>query len=292
MFWYKLILSAVFILIAGCNRENPSDEAEIKNNAKAYEAAYNNKDASTVASFWAENAVYVDSDSGKSITGRKSIGEYFKNIFDDESPKIDITIDRVILSGSDKAIEQGHVKFTYHDGTMDETAYQAENIKENGKWRLQKLREIEVGNATINYSHLEDLNWLVGNWKNTDENTDINLQFKWSKNNNYLFEHFTVNILDQEEMEGIQIIAWDPSQDRIRSWVFDSDGGIREGIWIKEGDNLIATMVSILPDGKKASSVDVYTKVNEQHFDFAMNSRDVNGEVLPDIGPVKFTKIK
>ena len=152
------------------------------------------------------------------------------------------------------------------------------------------MREVETRIGTSNYEHLKELNWLVGSWQDTDDNSDIDLKFRWSINKNYLIEQFTVKVLDRDEMEGLQVIGWDPNLKRVRSWVFDSDGGFREGTWSKEGDNWVASMASTLADGKKASSVDVYTKLDDSNFTFAMDSRDVDGELLPDIGPVNFKK--
>lgn len=300
MGWHKFILAIFSILITGCGNDKSSkntghsaDEAKIKSNAKAYEEAYNNGDAEKVASFWAENADYVVPDSGETIKGRKAIAAYFKDFFENEErPNIDVVVDAIIFKGSDKAIENGHVTFTYKNGYKDETAYRAENVKENGKWTLQNVHEVETGKATSNFEHLKDLNWLVGSWKDTDEDSDIDLNFKWDKDNNFLIEHFSVKILDRDELNGIQIIGWDPSQKKIRSWVFDSDGGFREGTWSKEEGNLIVPMISTLSDGKKASSIDVYTKIDDDNFSFSMHSRDVDGELLPDVGPVTFKKKK
>jgi uncharacterized protein (TIGR02246 family) len=297
---YRFVLTALSLLLAGCGQEKSSgssnhykDEAEIKGNAKAYEEAYNSRDAEKVSSFWSVNAVYVIPDNGETIQGRSAIGDYFKDLFNNkEPPNIDIVIDKIAFEGSDKAIENGHVKFTYKDGSEDETDYRAEDIKENGKWVLQSVREIETRKAISNYENLKDLNWLVGSWEDTDNNSEIDLNFKWSINKNFLIEKFTVKILDRNEMEGFQVIGWDPILKQVRSWVFDSDGGFREGTWSLEGDKWIASMVATLADGKKGSSVDIYTKIDDNNFSFDMDSRDIDGELLPDIGPVNFKKIK
>jgi uncharacterized protein (TIGR02246 family) len=298
MNWNKIVMAALSMLITGCGNEkssdpagNSKDQAEIKLKAKAYEEAFNSYDVEKLAAFWTSNAVYVAPDTGNKINGRSSILNYFKDFFaNGEQPKIHIIVDDVTFTGPNKAIENGHVKSTYKDGSEEVTAYQAEDVKENGKWLLQTVREVDIGSSPSNYQHLKDLDWLIGNWEDTDENSDINLNFKWDKNNNFLIEHFTVQILNRDEMEGIQIIGWDPDKKKIHSWVFDSDGGFREGTWSKKGDHWVAAMGSTLADGKKASSIDVYTKVDDNNFTFDMDARDVDGELLPDIGPVHFKK--
>ena len=135
---YTFVLAVLSMLIAGCGHEKSSentdhskDEAEIKSNAKAYEEAYNSHDAEKVASFWSTHAVYIVPNTSDTIQGRSAIADYFKNLFENkEQPSIDVIIDKIVFKGSDKAIESGHVKFTYKDGTEDETDYRAEDVKE------------------------------------------------------------------------------------------------------------------------------------------------------------------
>lgn len=294
------VLASISMLIYGCGREKPSeyvepysDREEIKNNSKGYEEAYNNHDAQKVASFWSSNAVYVVPDTGETLQGRSAIADFFKNLFENkDQPHIDVIIDNIIFKGPDKAIEYGHVKFSDKDGNQDETYYRAVDVKENGKWVLQTVREVETRTAPSNYEHLQDLNWLIGSWHETNEDSDIDLNFKWSLNKNLLIEHFTVKILDRDEMEGIQIIAWDPDQKSIRSWIFDSDGNFREGTWSKRGNKWIASMAARLADGTKGSSIDIYTKLDDNNFTFDMDARDIGGNILPDVGPVNFKKNK
>lgn len=294
----RIILPLLLMIVAGCGKEKSPEsrsrtreEAEIKNNAKAYEEAYNGKNAEKVASFWAENATYIIPDTGETLNGRSAIADFFKDLFEDEeSPKVQVFVDEVTFQGPDKAIEKGRVIFTDNEGQEDKTAYEAQNILEKGKWVLQSVREVEIGNAPASNKNIQELDWLIGSWTDSDEDSDIDLNFKWDANKNFIIERFAVKVLGKEEMEGIQIIGWDPVQQKIRSWVFDSDGGFREGIWLKQGDNWVSNMISTLSDGRKASSVDIYTKVDDHTFNFSMDARDVDGDVLPDIGPVKFTK--
>lgn len=300
MKWDKLVLAILSILMTSCGNEKSSestgrseDITEIKNNARAYVEVYNNHDAEKVGSFWAANAVYAIPDTKETINGRKAIVDYFKKLFEgDDLPKIEVIVDHIEFKGGDKAIENGHVTFIYPDGSEDESAYQAENVKESGKWLLQSVQEVETGVVQSNHEHLKELEWLVGSWVDTDEDSDITLNFEWGKNKNFLIEHFVVKVLDQDEMEGTQIIGWDPVQQKIRAWVFDSDGGFREGSWSYDGDSWVAMMATTLADGKKGSSLDIYTKVNEDTFAFSMDSRDIDGDVLPDVGPVTFKKKK
>ena len=42
-----------------------------------------------------------------------------------------------------------------------------------------------------------------------------------------------------DDLEGTQVIGWDPAAGTIRSWMFDSDGGFGEGTWSKKDNSWI-----------------------------------------------------
>ena len=65
-----------------------------------------------------------------------------------------------------------------------------------------------------------------------------------------------------DDLEGTQVIGWDPAAGTIRSWMFDSDGGFGEGIWTKNDNTWIVKFSQVLPDGRKASATNIYTLVD------------------------------
>lgn len=155
-----------------------------------------------------------------------------------------------------------------------------------------KVAESEIQPAPSHHEQLKELDWLVGNWIDQDQNDDIviNLTYKWDKNKNFLIQHFTSKVLNQEEIEGQQILGWDPSLEKIRGWIFDSDGGFGESIWAQQNDKWISRVNFTLSDGRKASAIHVYSKINPDTYTFVSESRDIDGEMLPNIGPFKIIK--
>lgn len=155
------------------------------------------------------------------------------------------------------------------------------------------ISETTQGDSNIS-SHFEDLKvlgWLAGDWKDDDKDLDITYSTEWSRNQNFLIQHFTAQMEeDADEVEGEQIIGWDPSENKVRSWVFDSDGGFGESTWSQDGDTWYSEMKFTLPDGKKASAIHVYKKLDDNSYTFASTNRDVDGSVLPDIGPFKIIR--
>ena len=87
-------------------------------------------------------------------------------------------------------------------------------------------------------------------------------------------------------MAGMQIIGWDPAAKQVRSWVFDSDGGFAEGRWTQKGGRWSITSTGTLPDGGKASSVNVITRVDDDQFKWKSLNRTAGGELLPNIDEV------
>lgn len=137
---------------------------------------------------------------------------------------------------------------------------------------------------------LRSLDWFQGNWVDRDSDGAVHVSFEWDDNHHFLIHTFTVKNQNQSAFQGREIIGWDPAQKEIRSWVFDSDGGFGEGSWSQEGTTWYVRMIYTMPDGKSASSVQVYTQVDPNSYTFASNNREVDGVMLPNRGPFKVVR--
>jgi hypothetical protein len=77
---------------------------------------------------------------------------------------------------------------------------------------------------------------------------------------------------------------------KIRSWVFDSEGGFCEGIWTREGNQWIVKMTGVTHDGKIASSTNITTRVSKDRMTWQQRDRIVGGEKTPDIAETPITR--
>lgn len=136
------------------------------------------------------------------------------------------------------------------------------------------------------HNKLKDLDWVIGNWKDQDENVTITFSNSWDKFRNFIISRFTMATYDVVAIEGMQIIGWNPNKQSLQSWIFDSDGGNGTGTWSKKADGWEVAINFTLSDGKKASATNIYTKVDNDHYRFASINRKVDGKALPDIEPV------
>lgn len=275
-------------LLAVGSARAADDEAAIRETVKAYVAAFNAGDAKALASYWAENCEFA-TPAGDLLQGREAVQEAFAEYFkENEAAKLEVTVDSVGVIGGSEAVEKGTSRVTRPDGTVSETAYAARYTKENGQWRLRMLREADK--APSHYEHLKPLEWLIGDWVDADGDSVIRTSCKWTKNNNFITRSFAVSTGDLVVLEGTQVIGWAPDKKVIRSWMFDSDGGTGVGIWTNDGDRWTNRTVRILPDGRKGSSVNVITRIDDNSFTWKSTSREVDGDLLPSVGPVTIVR--
>ena len=141
-------------------------------------------------------------------------------------------------------------------------------------------------------SPLEELDWMVGVWIDQGDDSTIVTECSWTKNRRFLKRSFKVKIDEEVTLEGDQFVGWDPIASRIRSWTFDSEGGIGEGRWIQDGNRWLVKASFVLADGARASALNVYTYVDDDTFRWQSTNREVAGELLPSIAEVTVVRQK
>ena len=127
---------------------------------------------------------------------------------------------------------------------------------------------------------MQDLAWLVGEWIDDSPDATVAATVTWTKNKSFLSYAFKASAPGMDDLEGTQVIGWDPAAGTIRSWMFDSDGGFGEGTWSKKGNTWIVKFSQVLPDGRKASATNIYTLVDAQHVHLEVD-RPEGGRRLP-----------
>ena len=93
-----------------------------------------------------------------------------------------------------------------------------------------------------------------------------------------------------EELEGLEIIGWDPNEKKIRSWIFDSDGGFGSGIWIKENANWKSNVNYTISNGKTASDTNIFSNITDKSYTYSTINRKEGDVTLPNIEPVTVLK--
>ncbi len=285
----------LFSLLTSCGMQSGSnqDEAAIRKKSESFVDAFNRHDSKALALLWAEDAEYLDPGTGNILKGREEIeGSYRSTFAERGDSRIEIQIDEIAFPKMGQAIETGTAIVTRPNEEPNRTAYKAYYEKQNGEWLLTQVREVNFDFPPTQYEHLKGLEWLVGEWVDKDQDTEITTKYEWDKYKNFLTQHFNVKIEGQLILEGKQVIAWDPVNERIRSWVFDSDGGFGEGNWRKDGKSWVVESSQTLADGRRASAINLYTPVSQNSYTWESTGREVGGELLPDIKPVTVKRVE
>ena len=183
---------------------------------------------------------------------------------------------------ADRATAKGFATFQRPGEENDEVLFTATYVKEIGAWKLLTVKEEESSVPLDTVAKLGELEWLIGDWVDQDENASVETTFRWAKDYAFINGTFRVTVGDQVDLEGTQVIGWDPVAKKIRSWIFDSKAGVGEGEWSREANRWTVNVKSVLGTGQKASSMNIYTYLDPNSFTWQSVSRAVDGELLPD----------
>ena len=289
-----LVVSCMSGYLTNASRaDQAEDEAAIRKSDVAYVEAYNKHDAKALAALWSPEAVYVDPETGEEAVGREEIEKEFAETFKGlKDAKLEVDAKSIKFLSPNVAVENGTARVVRPKEEPDESTYAALFVKRDGKWLLDRVKEDQppapLTPPPSNYEHLKDLEWMVGSWIDNDENnqTTIQTDCQWAKNKNFMTRSFAVVIGDQVNMAGMQIIGWDPTAKRIRSWIFDSDGGFAEGKWTHKENRWLIQQTGTLPDGGKSSAVNIMKQIDNDSFTWRSVQRSVNGDILPNVDEV------
>jgi uncharacterized protein (TIGR02246 family) len=283
-----VVFNFVWFLTSNCRADQAEDEASIRKSDEAYVTAYNNQDAKALAALWSPEAVYVDPETGEVSVGREEIEKEFADTFTAlKGAKLEVNVDSIRFLSPNVAVENGTARIISPNEEPDESTYSALFVKRDGQWLLDRVTEEEPPEpAPSSYEQLKELEWMIGSWIDQDEDATIQTDCEWTKNQNFINRSFAVVVGDQVDLAGMQIIGWDPAAKQIRSWIFDSDGGFAEGKWTRKGDRWLIHQKGTLPDGSKSSAVNVITRVDDNSFTWQSVQREINGDILPNVGEV------
>lgn len=267
--------------------DQAKDKEAIEKSVKSYIAAFNAGDAQKLAAHWAPDAVYNNPLTGTQVEGREAITKEMTSVLKQvKGSELTVDIQSIQFISPSVAVEQGASKLISPKGEPHESLYTAVHVKRDGKWYLDRITEEEIPVVLSHYEHLKDLEWLIGSWTDGDEQGRIQTTCKWTKNKNFITRYFTASTRERIDLSGMQIIGWDPSKKQIRSWVFDSDGGFAEGVWTKKKNRWDVKMTGTLPDGRKASSMNVFKLIDNDSFKWQSINRTVDGNLQPNIDEV------
>jgi len=139
---------------------------------------------------------------------------------------------------------------------------------------------------------LDELDWMVGTWEDNSDGVRILTTCSWAANRSFLTRRFQVEIEGKIDLQGTQVIGWDPNSGKLRSWTFDSTGGFGEGRLTRDGDRWICTTMFTLASGERASAINIMRYIDPDTFGWQSIGREVGGELQPNIAEVQISRVQ
>ncbi len=288
------ILLALFLTLPSATATQPAheeNEQAIRRSAAKYTEAFNRGDVDALVNQYAKDANYEEG-GGEVIKGRDEIRKKLEQNFAENSGvKMAIEIKSIHFARG-RAIEIGVATLTPKKGEPTIVPYRAVHAKQpDGQWLMTSVGPDVTAEDGASAGPLEPLAWMIGSWKDADQDIDIKSVCTWTDNRRFILRTFVVKDESRSELQISEVIGWDPADRVFRSWVFDSDGGVGQSTWSKRGDDWILLAKGTLPDGGRASAVNIIHPIDNNSYTWSSTDRDVDGEMLPDVDNVKMVRV-
>ncbi len=291
-----MILIQMFVVALGgvgsaCSQDN-DDRTAIAKAVVSYVAAFNGRDAKALAALWSPGGVYISRTDGEEITGREALQKQFAAQFEEMGDvTLKVTSESLEFISPNVALERGTATVIRPEAEPSGSTYSAVYVKREGRWLIDRVSEEEtLPVAPSHHAKLKQLEWMVGEWVDRDGGNVIKTECQWTRNKNFLRRSFTASVEDRVNITGMQFVGWDPARKQIRSWLFDSDGGVAEGVWSPSKGRWLVQTTATLPDGTVASSTSILRPLGAKGFTWQKVNRIVDGEILPNIDEVMIVR--
>jgi len=291
IFMFGLTLASSLLSAPPAPSSPQEDEKAIRESAAKYAEAFSKGDVDALAAQYAPDAIY-DEGEGAVISGRDEIKKVLAaNIAENSGTKMTLDI-KSIRFAKGRGIEIGTATLTPTKGDPVTVAYRALYGKQpDGKWLLTSVGPDVTAEGSTSAGPLDDLAWLLGTWRDSEAEMDLSSTCKWDPNRRFMVRTFVMKEENRPVLEVTEVIGWDAADRVVRSWVFDSDGGFNQSTWSRRGDDWIISARGTLPDGGRASAVNIIHPIDDNNFTWSSINRDVDGEMLPDVDDVKMVRV-
>ncbi len=282
---HEMVFLPFVALVAWCTPVLAADPdasaiAEVSN--VAYAKAFASGEADALGALYTENAQYTTED-GEVLEGREAIVARARAGFESKIARtISISPTSIRLLAPGVIVEKGTAAVTVGDEDRGTSSYTVTRVKLGDQWLIADVQESALAPADPAASAMASLAWLAGEWKLDKEDSAATTKVEWILDGRFLVStlSFSRNGAPYSEVE---VIGYDPRAGRIRSWVFDSEGGLGQGSWRQEDDKWLILRESVMPDGGAFSSQQIITMISDDSFSFEAVNRMLDDQALPNL---------
>lgn len=266
-----LLASAAF----AADHPDAAAMAEVRESGVRLTTAFNAGSVDDVAAVFLPKGELID-EEGTVYQGPAEIKTLLKAFFEKfPGAKLSTEVELVRIVGP-VAIEDGTRTITTQDGSVkSQFRYTAVWAKADKEWQLASFRDFADEPEPTPHDYLQPLAWLVGEWMNEGADGKVAITYRWSEDTNFLLGDYQFNAGGGAPRRSVQRIGWDPAAGRIRSWLFDADGGFSEGHWTVMDDGVVVKSSSVNPDGSTASATMTLIPAGSDRFTITGTDRIV-----------------
>lgn len=255
--------------------------AEVRVSSENFVKLFDKGAAKDVAAMFVDGGELID-ENGTIYQGRTEISDVLTKFFAKfPAASLAMEIESVRSIGPNLAIEEG-TRYVMTKAGRAQLRYSSVKTKVGGQWLIASLREFNDEPAPTAHEHLQQLAWLVGDWMNEGSDAAVRISYRWSEDKNYLLGEYSVNIQGKSAMKSSQRIGWDPVAGKIRSWLFDSDGGFSEGLWTPLEGRWVVKSNTVVADGRLGSATLTFTPTGNERFQLTGTDRLVGDGQAPN----------
>ncbi len=289
----SMFVVAMLLLAAVIASPLQAEEGDaVRKMIQDYVMAFNAKDSKTVLSYWTENSVHVDQETGERTEGREAIGKDIQESFQlRPEARLVGSIDRLRFITPDVVNVKGQVTVTNPADDPVTIDFSAMLVGKEGKWMIDSIEESPAPVPSTSFEALRELDWLVGQWTDESDAGRTDNVFRWSPTGSFLIRSFASESSDGDSYQGTQVIGWDPRSLEIRSWTFNSDGSFGDATWSKSGDDWLIKSSQTLADGQAASGTFVLSRNGDDELTLQLIGHEVEGEPQPTESSVTAIRI-
>jgi uncharacterized protein (TIGR02246 family) len=253
-----ICIASALSIAHGASAQSPGastrDESGIRQAGKDYLAAAERGDVKALADFWTADGIYTDA-SGRTTKARDLLGKSASHLRHQPTTVSHVSVHFIT---DDVAVEDADCEMSGANGSPPVTGhYTALWVRQNGRWKLDSLRETRTSSAANPSEELASLAPFVGEWTGQIDQSTIHISAKWDATKKFLRREFSVTS-GKAPLAGTQEIGWDSLTGHIKSWAFLDDGSHGEGLWSLEGTVWLEVSSRVLPDGRIIKATQTY----------------------------------
>jgi uncharacterized protein (TIGR02246 family) len=276
-------------LVTAQDEPQSADEQAIRRNTQKFVEAFNAGDIQAMSALWTPGGDFVG-ENGQTIHFQKQLAARAENRPKDLAakdivrPSLQMTVEQVRLVTPLVATVDGSSIFKLHPGAPAVYGRYTSTWVKNEKsgWQLDSVRENQIKEGAHRL-HLMSLDWMFGEWVDSDKQAHVETKMGWAADGNYLERTYRVSLPGRGDQRGVQRIGWDPKSQRFRSWNFNDDGSFSQGLWREIENGFEIEVSGVSADGRSKGILMKIVRTGENSIEWQSTEATEDGIPLPDL---------